>query len=100
MTDKEKISQRNTRENSSRKVVGFKRPPHDILKSDTLIGDEVYDRGINEEETDWRTNKIEVLGVLLSSIRLRVVEETISSGCGYRTNGNTFGNRLEHLTQS
>ena len=56
MTDKEKISQRNTRKNSSRKVVGFKRPPHDILKSDTLIGDEVYDRGINEEETDCELN--------------------------------------------
>ena len=78
MTDKEKISQRNTRENSSRKVVGFKRPPHDILKSDTLIGDEVYDRGINEEETDWRTNKIEVLG------GVAVIYTTPRSGGNYQ----------------
>lgn len=78
MTDKEKISQRNTRKNSSREVAGFKRPPRDILESDTLIGDKVYDRGTNEEEIDWRTNKIEILG------GVTVIYTTPRSGGNYQ----------------
>ena len=63
MKDKEKTQQRTIR--------GNKRPPRkgqtatdseDRLKAETVIGGDVYTRGIDNHSTIWRADKIEILG--------------------------------------